>query len=135
MQGVIIVWYDRRHSPYTFGESDIYAQRVEATGELGGDLVGVQRHASPSALDVAVQPNPSHASPLRVTFRLGASTTVTLELLDVTGRRIAAHEVGALGRGDHVFTMAEGQHLAPGIYFVCLRQGQRMMVTRVAVLD
>ena len=58
----------------------------------------------------------------------------SLELLDVAGRRIAAHEVGSLGAGPHTLDLGQDTRLAPGLYLVRLTQGANTRVTRVAVL-
>jgi len=52
-------------------------------------------------------------------------------LLDIAGRRIASHEVGA---GQHTLDLGGGQRLAPGLYLVRLTQGANTRTTRVAML-
>ncbi len=86
------------------------------------------------ALD-PVRPNPTRGGALTVHFTLASAAAASLELFDVAGRRIAAREVGSLGAGRHTLDLGEGQHLAPGLYLVCLRQGTNTRVTRVAVLE
>ncbi len=128
--GTIVTWEDRRSATY----SDIYAQRVLANGQLGGDVVSVPREAPLAfALD-PVRPNPTRGGTLTVHFALASPAAASLELFDVAGRRIAAREVGSFGAGRHALDLREGQHLAPGLYLVCLRQGTNTRVTRVAVL-
>jgi hypothetical protein len=82
------------------------------------------------ALD-PVRPNPSHGGTLTVHFTLPTDAPARLELLDVAGRRIATHEVGA---GQHTLDLGAGQNLAPGLYLVRLTQGTNTRTTRVAVL-
>ena len=82
-----------------------------------------------------VRPNPARSSRLGVAFSLATTASARLELLDVSGRRIATREVGALGPGRHVVDMAEGSGVAPGIYFVRLIQGSNERQTRVAVIE
>ena len=128
--GAIVTWQDQRGSSY-----DIYAQRVDRDGLLGGvvptDVAG--EAALAFALD-PMRPNPTRAGALMVSFTLASTAATSLELLDVAGRRIAAREVGSLGAGRHTLDLGEGQRLAPGLYLVCLRQGTNTRVTRVAVL-
>src|SRR5207249_4866364 len=65
-------------------------------------------------------PNPA-ALELRVRFGLASAAPARLELLDLSGRRCAASEVGSLGPGNHVLAMPAA-HLAPGIYVLRLMQ-------------
>jgi hypothetical protein len=80
-----------------------------------------------------VGPNPSRGDRLRVAFTLAEPGAAHLLLLDVTGRRVAEQDVGALGTGRHVVELGSG--LAPGLYVVRLDQGARVRALRVAVLD
>ena len=82
-----------------------------------------------------VHPNPSLGGALTVRFTLPSVAPVSLELLDVTGRRIARREVGLpiAGRPTEL-DLGAGQRLAPGLYLVRLRQGANTRVSRVAVL-
>ena len=82
------------------------------------------------ALD-PVRPNPSRSGSLTVRFSLPTDAPARLDLLDVAGRRIASHEVGA---GQHTLDLGAGQHFAPGLYLVRLTQGANTRTTRVAVL-
>ena len=130
--GVIVAWMDQRSGT----RFDVYAQYVQPDGRLGGDVASVPGEAPASvafALD-PVRPNPTHGGTLTVRFALPGGAAASLELLDVAGRRIAKHEVGALGAGRHTLDLGEGARLAPGLYLVCLRQGTNTRVTRVAVL-
>jgi hypothetical protein len=70
--------------------------------------------------------------PLRVEFHLPSDEAATLEVLDVTGRRHLAREVGSLGAGHH--QMAFRDVLPAGIYLVRLAQGSRVQVRKAIVL-
>lgn len=130
--GAIVAWQDARSGDYAI--SDIYVQRVRADGQLGGDAAGVPGEVSLAfALD-PVCPNPTRGGVLTVRFTLPAAAPASLELLDVAGRRVAAREVGSLGEGIHTLDLGEGLRSAPGLYFVCLRQGGNARTARVAVL-
>jgi hypothetical protein len=102
-------------------------------GETWVDLPAREGNVS-FALD-PVRPNPARGSALTVRFSLPDAATASLELLDVSGRRIATREVGSLGAGRHTLDFGEGQHLAPGLYLVRLQQGTNTRVTRAAVLE
>jgi hypothetical protein len=129
--GAIATWVDGRSSDF-----DIYAQRVLASGALGGGSVDVSDEPAPElafALE-PVRPNPSRGGALNARFTLASAAAASLELLDIAGRRIATREVGSLGAGRHTLDLGQGQHLAPGLYLVSLRQGTNTRVARVAVL-
>ena len=79
-----------------------------------------------------VWPNPSRAR-LRVMFVLADSRSATLELLDVSGRRLAFQEVGSLGPGRHALDLGAGATFPPGVYKVRLTQGERRQVTTAIV--
>ena len=55
--------------------------------------------------------------------------------MDLAGRRVAAAEVGALGAGRHVVTLAQPGSLAPGLYLLRLTQHSTQRVARVAVME
>ena len=127
--GAIAAWADER------GEgSDIYAQRVQGNGQLGGEAVSVSGEPAASFGLDPVHPNPSLGGALRVRFTLASAAAASLEVLDVAGRRIFAREVGSFGPGPHTLDLEEGGRLAPGLYLVRLRQGASSRVTRAAVL-
>jgi hypothetical protein len=122
--GAIVVWQDTRNS-----DVDVFAQRVLSNGTLGGDLTGV---SETSRLDLAI-PNPArHGVLLR--FTLPTSDPASLEVLDVTGRRVMKREVGSMGAGSHAVEL-ESQSVRPGLYFVRLRQGPSILTARVTLLN
>jgi hypothetical protein len=129
--GAIISWYDRRGATY-----DIYAQRVKASGLLGGDVLGVPGEAATLAFALdPVRPNPARGGAMTVRFTLAGEAPASLELLDVAGRRVVARNVGSLGAGTHSLSLGGDLRLAPGVYMVCLRQGSSLRTTRVAVVE
>ena len=79
-------------------------------------------------------PNPS-TGPVTVSFSLPNADPATLELLDVTGRRIVSREVGSLGAGQHLVRLDEGlSRLRPGMYFVRLRTPGEQLIRRGAIV-
>jgi len=76
-----------------------------------------------------LQPNPSSGAP-RIAFSLANAEPATLDVVDVTGRRVARREVGSLGPGAHVVTLGESLSLKPGTYLLRLAQGTRVVVRR-----
>ncbi len=127
--GAIVTWHDPRG-----GGFDIYAQRVQANGQLGGDLTGVTDGAPLSFALHPVSPNPARGSSLNVSFTLASAAGASLELLDVLGRRIVLRELGSLGSGSHVVRLSERRSLSPGMYLVRLRQGANTRSMRVAIV-
>ena len=81
-----------------------------------------------------VQPNPTRGGRLSVAFSLPSAAPARLEMLDVSGRRVAVREVGVLGAGRHEVEVGVGRPLAPGLYLVRLTQGANTRVVRVAAL-
>ena len=57
---------------------------------------------------------------IRVDFTLPDGARATLSLLDIAGRVLESHEVGALGAGQHSLSFASSRGMTPGIYFIRL---------------
>jgi len=89
------------------------------SGEKGSSLAGVW-------------PNPT--SRIVVSFILGDRARAELELADVSGRIVLRRPVGDLGPGTHRMDLTEDVYLAPGVYFVRLHAGGRVLATRVCLL-
>jgi Secretion system C-terminal sorting domain/Galactose oxidase, central domain len=88
---------------------------------------------SPSLALAAMSPNPVIGE-LNVRVTLPDAAHATVELLDVTGRRVSSSEVGSLGAGQHTISLTDGKHMTPGIYLVRLTHGASARTLRVAVL-
>ena len=84
------------------------------------------------ALD-GLRPNPAVGA-LNVSFSLPKEGAATMELLDLAGRRVIDREVGQFGRGRHVFRLDSGLRMAPGVYWLRLRQGAQQALTRAVVM-
>ncbi len=85
----------------------------------------------PLALSLALaapRPNPV-VGDLTLSFTLPGGAPARLEILDVSGRRVASREVGGLGAGAHTLRF-EGLRPGAGLYFVRLVQGARSVSTR-----
>lgn len=134
--GVLGVWYDDRNGSGSldYAGVDIYAQRVRAGGELGDGTAHVPDGGALALGLEALHPNPACGRVLLVRFTLPSSAPGVIELFDVGGRRLSAHEVGALGAGKHALDLLGGQDLAAGVYLVRLQQGQAVRAARVVVL-
>lgn len=83
------------------------------------------------ALDGA-RPNPAVDGRMSVWFTLPGPGAATLELLDLGGRRLVAHQVGTRGAGRHLVDLGAGRRLAAGVYLVRLTRGSRTLTTKLA---
>ena len=92
--------------------------------------VSVTPVASVFALHGA-RPNPSSHS-VFVSLELPDDTPATLELLDVSGRRLGERPVA--GAGPHLVDVSAGLTLERGIYLVRLTHGGRRLTARVTVV-
>lgn len=98
-------------------------------------------HSSETWVDVpqaelaleGLRPNPA-AFELNAAFSLPSSALATLDLLDVSGRRIASREVGSLGPGNHTVRLNEAGPVPAGIYWLRLTEGARSLVARGVVI-
>lgn len=80
-------------------------------------------------------PNPARLGQLLVSFVLPDREPARLEVLDVAGRLVASHDVGALGPGSHVFDASRGIRFSPGVYFLRLVRTERALVKKATVTN
>lgn len=130
--GAILTWGDQRSGA---ANADVYAQRVQANGTLGGTVVDVPRAASRALALDAVNPNPWTGGTLTLSFSLSNDAGATLDVIDIAGRCVASQLIVARGPGRRSTTLELGRRLAPGIYLVRLRQGGGVRSRRFAILD
>jgi len=81
-----------------------------------------------------VTPNPSSGAEVSIHFSLPISAPATLEILDLSGRRILGRDVGGLGAGTHTMSLRETRWLPAGMYIVRLSQQGRALTTKLAVV-
>jgi hypothetical protein len=81
-----------------------------------------------------VAPNPSRGERLDVTVRLPNAAPAQLALFDVGGKCEAVMEVGGLGPGQHVVSLARREAIRSGIHFIRLTSGSRVVATRAIVI-
>jgi Bacterial Ig-like domain (group 3)/FG-GAP-like repeat len=127
-----LIYEDRSVAP---GER--YGYRL-AIVDAGSEVFTGETWAVAERMELALagaRPNPSRASRLTIQFTLPAAGSATLDLLDVSGRRIASREVGGLGAGPHAIDLGSGGRIEPGIYMVRLRQAGAVRTRRVTVLN
>jgi len=80
-----------------------------------------------------IWPNPS-SLPLHVAFVLPESGPAKLELVDVAGRSVLAHELGASGAGVFDASIGAGASVPPGTYWLRLSQSGHETASRVVIL-
>ncbi len=105
-------------------------------GESGTfSIGGVTGVGDGNAIAFAMQrisPNPTSGA-FGVTFSLPNGGPARLAVFDVTGRQVAARDVGQLGAGRHTVTFGEEKPLAAGVYVVRLTQAGRSLSARAIV--
>jgi hypothetical protein len=128
--GLLAVWRDNRD-----WHLDVYAQRVDHDGALGGSApTAVLPTVPPRFALEPVHPNPLVSGPLLVRFSLPRTGGATVQLLDVTGRRILTRDLGSLGPGTHSIALEDGARLAPGLYFLRVAVAGEVRTARAVVL-
>jgi hypothetical protein len=103
----------------------------------GAEVFTGEAWATPEPLVLTLdgaRPNPAVGGALTVAFTLPSAEAAKLELIDVSGRRLAAQDVGSLGTGPHSVNLGEGVRIPPGVYLVRLTRAGQRLVQRVAVL-
>jgi hypothetical protein len=130
-------YVDAAGGPYWYKlvAEDSHGNRSPVATALPAGTAGVGEGAPLALVLAPARGNPSRGRELLVAFTLPSAAAARLELLDVTGRRIASRDVGALGAGQHVVDLAADGRIAPGLYLVRLAQAGKLRTTRVAVLD
>jgi len=126
-----LTWIDRAVVP---GAG--YDYRVGILGLDGERFFGETHVVIPAQFQLALdgmRPNPS-AGPMLVSFALATRSAATLELLDVTGRRVLGREVGTLGPGQHLLRLDDdGKRVPMGLYFLRLTQAGREHMVKVVI--
>jgi len=121
----LAAWNDNRWAPSV---SDVYANVVGPN-----PLLSVDPPSAPSGLRASLRARLTSRSGLEVSFTAAVPGVVALELVDVTGRRVAGARVaGEASRAtSHQFDVGA---LASGLYFVHARQGEAAAAVRVFLL-
>ena len=128
--GLIAVWQDNRSG---IG-ADVYANRVTTAGGITEAPIV----AATSSLLSLVSENPSRGG-ARFRLALPEARTVTMDVCDVTGRRVRSlASWHAFGPGTHVLTWDGaddvGAPVAAGVYFVRLVAGETCETSRMVIV-
>ncbi len=126
--GSLVGWED-----YRGGASDIYIQRVDASGQIPTPVAAPS--AGPAAFTAGIHPNPC-AGPATIDFVLTGPSAVRVEVFDVAGRSLRTMAVGNVagsrrvhfdGRGD------SGHPLPGGVYLVRVNAGERAFTSKLVI--
>ena len=128
--GAIGSWQDTRSPSFSY---DIYAQRILASGQLGGATVGVAPSAS-HGLQLTMLRNPILSHSLECRVGLVSSSPASLAVFDVLGRLIAARQLEPTGAAVQEVQVAVENSLPSGMYLVRLQQGSRTCMARAVLM-
>lgn len=127
----IIAWDDSRNS--ATGSTDIYAQRINAGGTLGGATGVDEIGRAPTSFSLDQNfPNPFNPS---TTIRYGVpqSSHVSLIVYNFLGQQMAVLVEGAQGAGRHEVQF-EPSGLSSGLYYYRLKAGEHVETRRMLLL-
>ncbi|MFN8587856.1 MAG: T9SS type A sorting domain-containing protein [Candidatus Eisenbacteria bacterium] len=108
-----------------------YEYALRADGRRIGQVAVDVTEAARFAVD-AIAPNPATRG-FVVRFTLASTAPATLDVLDVTGRRVVTRELAGLSAGTHDVDL-RGERFAPGAYFVRVQQAGHLATRRVSVV-
>jgi hypothetical protein len=124
-----VVWQDKRHGP-----AEIY-YKTRAPGDPAA-IPGTDS-AGAVAKQFAIAPNPVHKS-ARITFCLGTASEIDITIHDTTGRLVCKLGSGLCVAGTRSITWNGcddgGSRVAPGVYFISVRTGDRRETGKVVLL-
>jgi hypothetical protein len=80
------------------------------------------------------RPNPTAGADLSISFELPSTAPGQLELIDVTGRRVADCDLSGYGAGRYSERIGEGARVPAGMYWIRLTHGGKALTTRGVVL-
>jgi hypothetical protein len=100
----------------------------------GSYLTGVPAGRAAGSLHLSLSPNPANG-PARIEWTDAVAGAHALEVLDVSGRRVASLQAGWMAAGSHAVTWdgrdAAGHPTRPGLYFVRLSSAGGSVVSRL----
>jgi hypothetical protein len=85
-------------------------------------------------LSFEARPNPTSGA-VTLAGGVDSPSTLRIELLDLSGRRVVERTVGSLSPGQHLFRLAEPHALRPGLYFARVSQDRRQTLVKVVVMQ
>ena len=126
--GAILGWEDPRT-----GAFDIFAQEINAQGQLGNPPVGAPEIAGASAgeLRIASSPNP-FARTTTLSYFIPSTQRVRLAIYDVTGREVARLVDATESAGSRAVSF-NAATVPTGVYFCRLSAGNREVSEKLTV--
>ncbi|MFN8586625.1 MAG: hypothetical protein U0704_02400 [Candidatus Eisenbacteria bacterium] len=124
----------------TYEDADVVAGRSYEY-KIGVVNNGVERQLGNVWVDVpldvqfalrSLSANPARGT-LQMAVTLGTAAPASLDLVDVTGRRVAGRDLGTLAAGEHRIAL-ETRGVASGVYFARLSQAGKMATVRVSLV-
>jgi hypothetical protein len=125
---------------FAFEDQDLAAGKPHRY-RLGFEEFGTVRYAGTAQVEVPVMrlalepvfPNPSSRR-LSVRFSVPSGEPATLDVLDITGRRVHRRLV-QVRPGRRTFEVDHGAAMSPGVYWLRLSQGPNSATTRFVVVN
>jgi hypothetical protein len=116
-------------------EATAFVEVPHDLGKHAADRQAAGRLAGTAACLALAGPrsNPSVGG-LSIEFSLPDASPASLEVLDLSGRRLVVREVGGLGPGSHVVGLEETRALPAGIYLVRLRHAQGERIAKAVIV-
>jgi hypothetical protein len=137
IDGGAVVVFSRELTSGNPASYDIYAQRIDSAGDVGS--VASVPIGSRTGQELTAWPSPMRGGTLNIAFTSVAQEPASVELFDVRGRCV--HRLlspTSLGVGQQVvkctLTDATAEPLGSGLYWVRLRQGDKVSSTPIVVL-
>jgi len=103
------------------------AERVK----MNNLVTGIEDFAKDEA-SLKVFPNPT-ANLTNLSFNLSESKRVSLEVVDITGKRLIQEEMGQMVQGNQ-FIELDVANLAEGFYFLNLRLGEEVITKKISIV-
>jgi predicted lipoprotein with Yx(FWY)xxD motif len=131
--GAIIVWNDWRNDA-NIGNMDIYAQRVNSDGTLGG-TTGVEGLETDLPVDFSLKqnyPNPFNPSTC-IKYAIGSEQLVSLKIYNVLGNDIATLVNEEKPAGTYEINFNASQ-LSSGVYFYKLQAGSFLETKKLTLI-
>ena len=106
-------------------------EQARATQWLGEVWLDVP--LSPRLVLHGARPNPSGPL-LNVAFSIQRSSPVSIDVMDLRGRRVISRSWRGLEPGEHVIDLGVERPIAPGVYWLELTQEGTSLVQRCVVM-